>query len=211
MRLDDDSKILSCLEYDPFEFLRENGHEYGYRFATFDNRVVAGGLAELSKQYFQANEMEPPHDLLAHFKHGKMSTLTWDLMGHYSNFLITKVSFWRSPQVQRWLRIVDSSGIQYTNRVGDLLVQSITLLMFMPSSKIHRFTDWAYSHFTLTKSGHCLWGGLVTIRSQPRAEANVMLDWARNIKSLYASETEAGEYMFFCERMVMPMTEYPGF
>lgn len=64
----------------------------------------------------------------------------------YNNFLITKVSFWLTPEVQHYLQYVDRSHVIYTHRWADHLLQSIAIALYMPREKVHMFSDWAYEH-----------------------------------------------------------------
>ena len=47
-----------------------------------------------------------------------------EFVGFYNNFFITKVSFWRSAPVKRFLESVDQSGFIYTRRWNDILWQT---------------------------------------------------------------------------------------
>ena len=155
MRLDDDSSLLSCIDYDLFQFMRDNDLAYGYRQLAFDFPRVAQPIWNMSFEYLESKSIPKTEMFMNHQKNHR-----WDCLAPYNNFLISKLSFWTSPEVQSWLYHVDSSGIQYTGRISDLPVQTITLEMFMPAKQVHQFTDFAYSHFTLFSSGRCMWGAL---------------------------------------------------
>eukprot|EP00747_Dinoflagellata_sp_TGD_P117405 gnl/TRDRNA2_/TRDRNA2_172598_c0_seq1.p1 gnl/TRDRNA2_/TRDRNA2_172598_c0~~gnl/TRDRNA2_/TRDRNA2_172598_c0_seq1.p1 ORF type:complete len:305 (+),score=35.40 gnl/TRDRNA2_/TRDRNA2_172598_c0_seq1:152-1066(+) len=167
MRLDDDSKLLSCINYDLFQFMRDNHLAYGYRQLAFDSPGDTQGLFEMAREHIREHKHEiPPENreftrfLSKKWRKQKKILFARELMGPYNNFLISKLSFWTSPEVQAWLRDVDSSGIQYKYRVSDLPVQAVTLEMLMPAQQVHQFTDFAYSHFTLSSSNTYIFGAL---------------------------------------------------
>lgn len=71
-----------------------------------------------------------------------------ELYGMYNNFFVTSVHWWRSAPVQRFLRYVDASGLIYTRRYGDLLLQSVAVQIFLPKSKVKMFDSFTYEHST---------------------------------------------------------------
>jgi hypothetical protein len=56
----------------------------------------------------------------------------------------------------------------YRKRLNDLVLQTAVVYAFAPPEKIHRFLDFTYEHFTLTKDGCPFWGGI----SQGYADPN---------------------------------------
>lgn len=83
----------------------------------------------------------------------------WNRWGYYNNFFITRISFWIQPEVQSFLSFLDRIGGGYKYRWGDLLVQTVAVQIFLPQSKLHKFTDWTYEHATI-KNGKLDWGGI---------------------------------------------------
>jgi alpha 1,2-mannosyltransferase len=83
----------------------------------------------------------------------------YDLWGYYNNFFITRVGFWRSPEVQSFLHYMDRLGGGYKYRWNDLILQSAAVQIFLPPAKVHKFADWTYEHATVIK-GVFHYGGI---------------------------------------------------
>jgi alpha 1,2-mannosyltransferase len=172
-RLDDDSFIHSKIDYNLFEFMEQNGFEYGYRVDIKDGWTAARGFGETVLGYVKAENIIPislkEHwelaPLLVLLKNrvkvilmrvfpAKKYTISplfqYDLWGYYNNFFITKIAFWKSPEVQSFIHYFDRIGGWYKYRWGDLIFQSAAIQVFMPKEKIFKFTDWTYEHATIT-------------------------------------------------------------
>lgn len=83
----------------------------------------------------------------------------WDRWGYYNNFFITNIAFWKQPKVQSFLHYLDRIGAGYKYRWSDLIIQTAAVQIFLPDSKIYKFTDWTYEHATI-KNGKLDWGGI---------------------------------------------------
>jgi hypothetical protein len=87
------------------------------------------------------------------------SFFQYNLWGYYNNFFITKVGFWKRPDVQAFLHYLDRIGGGYKYRWNDLITQTAAVQIFMPKEKVHKFTDWTYEHATVINGKLC-WGGI---------------------------------------------------
>lgn len=85
--------------------------------------------------------------------------LRYDRRGYYNNFHVTRVGFWRRPDVQSFLRHMDRIGGGYKYRWNDLVLQSAAVQIFLPESKVHKFTDWTYEHATI-QGDRLFFGGI---------------------------------------------------
>ncbi len=188
-RMDDDSFFHSPIHYDLFEFMQENGFEYGYRVDVQDGLDVTRGFGESVLAYLIAEDIDPyffyEHMIknpgLKYWSDRKMNDLkncikrylndrypakkhllwkwpsapgfvrraVYDRKGYYNNFHITRVAFWKSLQVQRFLHHFDRLGGNYKYRWNDLVLQSAAVQVFCPKMKLHKFTDWTYEHATI--------------------------------------------------------------
>ena len=83
----------------------------------------------------------------------------WNRIGFYNNFFITKVDFWLRPDVQSLIHHFDRSGGIYKYRWNDLIFQTVAVQIFLPQSRVHKFTDWTYEHATF-KNDKLDWGGI---------------------------------------------------
>jgi alpha 1,2-mannosyltransferase len=83
----------------------------------------------------------------------------WNRWGYYNNFHGTRLSFWRRPDVQDFLRFLDRTGGGYKYRWNDLIVQSAAVQIFSHPDRVAKLTDWDYEHRTNTPDGKLAWGG----------------------------------------------------
>ena len=83
----------------------------------------------------------------------------YDRRGYYNNFHITRIAFWKRPEVQYFLHHMDRVGAAYKYRWGDLLIQSAAVQIFMPKGKVYKFEDWTYEHATII-GGKLKYGGI---------------------------------------------------
>ncbi len=179
-RMDDDSFIHSKIEYNMFEFMEKNGYEYGYRVDIYDADDPARGFVETVRAYMTAEKLQSrffeEQIRPARFKvlmknrvkrmlmkwkpEGKRYRLDYDYeyWGYYNNFFITNVGFWRRPDVQAFVNHFDRIGGWFKYRWNDLIFQSAAAQVFLPRSKVYKFTDWTYEHATV-KKGQFMWGG----------------------------------------------------
>ena len=178
VRLDDDSLIHSEINYDMFKFMYDNNYEYGFRAYSNDHIMVSNNLIELCDTYIKKNNITPT--FLNRFTR-EWKTKEYNILGYYNNFLVSKLSFWINDDVQKFLKEIDNSGYIYTKRWGDLIIQAVTIQIFMNRNKLYHFNDWCYEHVTLNKN-HIICGGLY-----PKIENSniVETDYSKKWKEKY--------------------------
>lgn len=192
-RLDDDSFIHSKIDYNLFQFMAENGYEYGYRVDIKEPQRSSFGFSEMILAYLKAERIKPESFLqnfaasaevsneaysfkgkikrkilsvidkiserLNHDLNNWPPPAEWNRWGYYNNFFITRIGFWQRPDVQSFIRHFDRVGGIYKYRWNDLILQTAVVQIFLPESKVHKFTDWTYEHATI-KNGKLDWGGI---------------------------------------------------
>ena len=163
MRLDEDSYIWSPIRYNIFSHMRSRGLQYVYRLATWErghaNRNM-DGFHQMVQQYARQRNVSLgwllgpcASRLPAEFtrRHGGIfsTTTCGNMYCIYNNFFATRVSFWRRPDVDRFLQWIDRSGSIYYERYGDALWHSAALAMFAAPTELAMLRDFAYEHSTL--------------------------------------------------------------
>ena len=134
-RLDDDSLILSAINYDIFKYMSDNDIIYGYVFITQDRERCISGLWDATRRYIANNSIQ------THFFD------TWtegDI--YYNNFELSAMILWYSKEYQNYIDMVDKTGGMYYHRWGDAPIKSIAVSMFVPEDKTHCFLDFGYKH-----------------------------------------------------------------
>lgn len=145
MRFDEDSFLHSPVEYDVFEFMKQNDFNYGFRLCAYEM-----GVTQRIWKLWRAAKSQPP-----------IRDIELDMCGVYNNFFVAKLAFFQSGPVQRFLKFVDRQGLIYRRRLGDLMIHSMSIYAFSPPEKIHRFLDFTYEHSTVDrKTGCVVWGGI---------------------------------------------------
>jgi hypothetical protein len=76
-------------------------------------------------------------------------------VGFYNNFFIADISFFTSPPASTLLRIIDESKLIFTHRLGDLVIQSAVVRLFLRPAEVHWFRDFTYEHMTLCRNDKC--------------------------------------------------------
>lgn len=146
MRLDDDSYILSKIEYNLFDYMRINKKRYGFRQPVYE----PGG-----------NEFDAVVDKYLIDYPNSTSRELVDLynqdrgVGFYNNFHIGEVAFFLSPPASTLLRIIDESNLIFTQRLGDLVIQSTVVRLFLEPNEVHWFRDFTYEHMTVCRKDKC--------------------------------------------------------
>ena len=149
VRFDDDSILLSDIDYNIFEFMRTHNKTYGYRslsrecgwtktFNSFTTEYINTKLVGRKVKNYC-------HEIGA--------------VGYYNNFYITNISWWLSEPVASFIEAFDISNLIFTSRDNDLIFQTAAVKLFLESNQVIHFTDWSYLHHTI-KSGSVVFGGM---------------------------------------------------
>jgi len=166
MRFDEDSFLLSPVKYDVFDFMKRNDYNYGFRLCAYEMQVTKRMWRRW--RYRVKGSPEPERDI------------DWEMCGIYNNFFVARLSFFQSQPVQRFLHYLDRQGEIYRQRLGDLMIHSMTVFGFSPKEKIHRFLDFTYEHSTAEK-GCTVWGGIQAGYDDPNANTTLQNYWKTRV------------------------------
>ena len=150
IRFDDDSRLLSDIKYNIFDFMRTNNKSYGYR--TISRECGSTGTFNKFVTEYINNKRLVGREV-KNYCHEIGS------LGYYNNFYITNISWWLSESVVSFTQAFDISNLIFTQRDNDLIFQTAAVNLFLESNKIMHFTDWSYLHHTI-RFGKVLWGGM---------------------------------------------------
>lgn len=162
MRMDEDSLLLSPVEYDLFDFMQSNNYSYAFRMCSFEMETELWG------------------DYVDHILHCGMSLppnipyrpIQSELCGFYNNFFIIETKLMMQPDVQHFVQWIDALGNIYRDRYNDLRIQTSLVYAFVPPERIHRFLDWSYEHMTGSKNcPH--WGAVQAGYLDPNATVHI--------------------------------------
>ena len=145
MRLDDDSYILSKIEYNLFDFMRDNKKRYAFRNPVHEPDF---DLDRLTDNFLTENPTVTSPELKDLYKRETG-------VGFYNNFFMADISFFLTPPASLLLRIIDESKLIFTKRTGDLVIHSTVVRLFLKPEEIHWFRDWTYEHMTICRKDKC--------------------------------------------------------
>lgn len=137
-------KFLCKLLYDPFEYMRRNGIEYGFNINVYEIMETVPTLWQHTMNFVANNKHlisnQRPLDEVVD-SYGKYSGCHF-----WSNFELANLNFFRSPLYQSYFDYLDSTGNFFYERWGDAPVHSLAVGLFLGKSKIHFFDDIGYEH-----------------------------------------------------------------
>lgn len=147
MRMDDDSYITSQIRYNLFGFMRQNNKRYAFRQPTVDDGVGRGYNELIDKFLDDHPNVTPPAQIELYKKER--------YLGFYNNWFMADVSFFLSQPAISLLLAIDESNLIFTQRTGDLVIQSTLVRLFLQPAEVHWFQDFTYEHMTLCKKEKC--------------------------------------------------------
>lgn len=151
MRLDDDSSLLSPIEYNIFDRMQAEGIDYAYRLAVYESGANPGHWHRFMRSFLVERRLKPKW-LLDPCGTKDVRNYTFKTCGHlygfYNNFFVTRVGFWLQQNVQIFLEHIDKSHTIYTQRWGDLLWHSAAVQIYMDPARVRMLRDFAYEHST---------------------------------------------------------------
>lgn len=150
MRMDEDSFLHSSVSYDLFEYMRFNKYSYAFRLCALEMHMDVWEDCIYHVRYCGGSL--PPGIPYRQLLPGSC--------GFYNNFFLLEIAFMLRPDVQHFLQWIDTVGIIYRERYGDLQTQTNAAYAFLPQNRIHRFLNWTYEHFTLHRNNRPKWGAL---------------------------------------------------
>jgi len=130
-RLDAHSYILEKIDYDIFEFMKDNDILYGYIDSGKDI-TNTDSLWIVTKKYLEDKNI----------KYDK----TWDGIAYGTNFEISSFEFWRSNEYKNYFDYIDRIGGIYKYRWGDHIIHYLAISIFVSEQRLYKFTDIAYQH-----------------------------------------------------------------
>ena len=134
-RLDDDSQLLSVINYDLFAFMKSHRFKYGYIATDLDTAECTMYLWEAAKFYKK----------LRHFESQYFNRWTAPHI-FYNNFEISALSLWTSYRYQDYINYIDLLGGIYFHRWGDAPIKTTAVTLFLREQDTHLFTNISYRH-----------------------------------------------------------------
>jgi len=151
MRLDDDSIIAGPIPYNLFGFMEAHGLAYAYRNLAYESGFSGCKWHQWVTDYVQQFN-KGRYGWLLDGCRNRHATAAFtpancgQFRAFYNNFFIADVRRFMQPDIQHVLHTIDKSGVMFTHRWNDLIIQSLAVQLFLPKQKVHHFTGWGYGH-----------------------------------------------------------------
>lgn len=149
-RIEPHVKFHCKVNYDPFEYMRKNGIEYGFTMNLYEFMETIPSLWKTTMEFVKKNKNIIPNQ--------KVLEELVDAQGNYtgchfwSNFEIANLNFFRSELYQKYFDYLDATGNFFYERWGDAPIHSLAAGIFLGKRKLHFFDDIGYEH---TGMMHC--------------------------------------------------------
>ena len=151
MRLDDDSTMAGQISYNLFGFMETYKLSYAYRNLAYESGFSGCKWHEWVTNFVQ-DRNDNQYGWLLDTCANKSASVPFtppncgQFRAFYNNFFVADVRRFMQPDVQRLLHAIDQSGVMFTHRWNDLIIQSLAVQLFLPKEEVHHFTGWGYGH-----------------------------------------------------------------
>ena len=133
---DTDSLLMKRLRFNPFEYMEQNGKEYGYQVIYREEPYVCEGFWTATKDFITKNNIKCKS--LAKYLDANGD---WNGQYFYSDFSIMNLNYFRSDAHQSYFRHLDAMNGFFGHRFGDTLVCTMSLWMNLEPEKLHCFAN----------------------------------------------------------------------
>ncbi len=136
-RLDDDSFLLNFVEYNIFDYMKDNQLTYGYLIKMLEAPHVVQGLFN-----FIINNVN--HDNILDKKYSFIDD--GELVYYYNNFEVVDIKKYYNDKVKEINKKIYETGNIYYYRWGDAPIRTVLLSLLFDKSKIRRLPNVNYRH-----------------------------------------------------------------
>lgn len=136
MRLDTDSLLDSSPKEDPFKTIHDNGAAYGYRAFCYEAPGSEGSWA-MMRDHVAKEKIAPSFEGFKLDGSGPAPMV-------YTNFEVSKVSFFRRPDVRKFTQEMLSGTQKF--RLGDAVIRAFQLGLFAKQEQVIHLDSFRYRH-----------------------------------------------------------------
>lgn len=126
------------LSYDIFQWAEDNNVGYGFALRKLEaHQPTKKTLPQWTAEYIKECSLEPS---------APMDEPLSVCFNFYNNFHIGRVDFFLRPDVQHFLKAVNTSGHIQSHRWGDSTIQAYAVRLFMNPKEIIQLPNFSYIH-----------------------------------------------------------------
>eukprot|EP01135_Chromosphaera_perkinsii_P002203 Nk52_evm11s219 gene=Nk52_evmTU11s219 len=146
-RLDDDVHYFCKLDYDPLQYMKDNGIVYGFSiaFKEFIQTVetLYPTILQFAEKYPHLVKTEDhTNDWMTYFG----SSNVYNGCHFWTNMEMGDLNFFRGEAYQSFFRHLDQAGGFFYERWGDAPVRSLGLGLLVDKDRVKLFEDIGYTH-----------------------------------------------------------------
>ncbi|PVV02323.1 hypothetical protein BB560_003227, partial [Smittium megazygosporum] len=132
------------IDYDPFQFMRDNRKMYGFVITVPDGRQTIRTLWDTTKKFIETHPQYLNRE--ANINWIMTTNYTYNTCHYWTNFEIADLSFYRSKTYMDYFNYLDQAGGFFYERWGDAPVHTLATSLFLRPDQIHYFNDIGYRH-----------------------------------------------------------------
>ncbi|KAH3678120.1 hypothetical protein WICMUC_001684 [Wickerhamomyces mucosus] len=144
-RVEPDIRIYCDINYDIFQFMKDNNKKYGFTISLHEYVDTIPTLWKVTKEFISENPQYVDKNNLIDFISDDGGA-SYNLCHFWSNFEIGDLNFWRGEAYSKYFDHLDKNGGFFYERWGDAPIHSIAASLFLSKDEIHYFPDVGYFH-----------------------------------------------------------------
>ena len=144
-RVEPDIKIYCDIDYDVFQFMKDNKKRYSFTITLPEYKETILTLWDTTKKFIKENQHFLAKDNMLDWLSNDNGE-TYNGCHFWSNFEIADLNLWRSDAYKAYFDALDQAGGFFYERWGDAPVHSIAAALFLNKDEFHFFDDVGYFH-----------------------------------------------------------------
>lgn len=144
-RVEPDIKLYCDIDYDIFQFMKDNNKKYGFTISLHEYQATIETLWSTTKQFMEKYPQHIHKNNMLDFISDDGGA-SYNLCHFWSNFEVGSLDFWRGQAYSDYFDFLDHAGGFFYERWGDAPVHSIAAALFLDREELHFFTDVGYFH-----------------------------------------------------------------
>lgn len=144
-RVEPDVKFHCDINYDIFQFMKDNDKKYGFAISIHEYETTIKTLWNSTMEFAKLHPEHIAKDNMMEFLSDD-DGLAYNNCHFWSNFEIASLDLWRGKAYSEYFEFLDKKGGFFYERWGDAPVHSIAAALFLKADQIHHFYDLGYFH-----------------------------------------------------------------
>ncbi|CDR47761.1 CYFA0S37e00342g1_1 [Cyberlindnera fabianii] len=148
-RVDPSIKIHCDIDYDVFQFMKNNDKKFGFAISLHEYQVFVKTLWDTTNAFMKENPQYTHENNMMKFISDDNGD-TYNLCYFWSNFEIASLDFWRDEAYSKYFDHLDKAGGFFFERWSEGPIHSLAVSLLLDKSQVHIFQDVGYYHVPFT-------------------------------------------------------------